>query len=110
MFGISADNTPSQAEFAKQLKLAFPLLSDFARREVIAKYGVLWPDRGYANRATFVVDKEGKIVDLQVISGPKELVQAAMGAVQQWRYKPYLLEGEPVEVDTEVQVNFQLRW
>ena len=65
MFGISADNTPSQAEFAKQLKLAFPLLSDFARREVIAKYGVLWPDRGFANRATFVVDKEGKIEHIE---------------------------------------------
>ena len=65
MFGISADNTPSQAEFAKQLKLGFPLLSDFARREVIAKYGVLWPDRGYANRATFVVDREGKIVHIE---------------------------------------------
>jgi peroxiredoxin len=65
VFGISADNTPSQAEFAKQLKLAFPLLSDFAGREVIAKYGVLWPGRGYANRATFVVDKEGKIVHLE---------------------------------------------
>ena len=65
MFGISADNTPSQAEFGKQLKLAFPLLSDFARREVMAKYGVLWPDRGFANRATFVVDKEGKIVHIE---------------------------------------------
>ena len=69
VFGISADNTPSQAEFAKQLKLAFPLLSDFARREVIAKYGVLWPDRGYANRATFVVDTEGKIVHIEEGSG-----------------------------------------
>ena len=69
MFGISADNTPSQAEFAKQLKLAFPLLSDFSRRETIAKYGVLWPDRGYANRATFVVDDEGKIVHIEEGSG-----------------------------------------
>jgi peroxiredoxin len=69
VFGISADNTPSQSEFAKQLKLAFPLLSDFARREVIAKYGVLWPDRGFANRATFVVDTEGKIVHIEEGSG-----------------------------------------
>jgi alkyl hydroperoxide reductase subunit AhpC len=44
-------------------------LSDFARREVIAKYGVLWPDRGYANRATFVIDKEGKIVHIEEGSG-----------------------------------------
>jgi peroxiredoxin Q/BCP len=65
VFGISGDNTPSQAEFAKQLKLSFPLLSDFAKREVMARYGVLFPDRGYANRATFVVDQDGKIVHIE---------------------------------------------
>ncbi len=69
MFGISADNTPSQAEFVKQLKLAFPLLSDFAKREVIAKYGELYPDRGFANRSTFVIDTEGKIVHIEEGSG-----------------------------------------
>ena len=69
VFGISADNTPSQAEFAKQLKVAFPLLSDFAKREVIAKYGVLWPDRGLANRSTFVIDMEGKIVHIEEGTG-----------------------------------------
>jgi TonB family protein len=55
------------------------------------------------------ISKEGKIVDLRLISGPPELAAAAIGAVQQWRYRPYLLEGEPVEVDTQIQVNFQLR-
>ena len=69
VFGISADNTPSQAEFAKQLKVAFPLLSDFAKREVIAKYGVLWPGRGFANRSTFVIDTDGKIVHIEEGSG-----------------------------------------
>jgi peroxiredoxin len=65
VFGISADNTPSQAEFAKQLKLQFPLLSDFAKRETLAKYGVLIPERGFANRATFVIDRDGKIVHIE---------------------------------------------
>jgi peroxiredoxin len=65
VFGISTDNTPSQDAFARQLKLTFPLLSDFARREVSAKYGVLIPERGFANRATFVVDREGKIAHLE---------------------------------------------
>ena len=65
VFGISGDNTPSQAEFAKQVKISFPLLSDFATREVMAKYGVLFPGRGMANRATFVVDNDGKIVHIE---------------------------------------------
>jgi TonB family protein len=59
-------------------------------------------------RAT--VSKEGEIADVQVISGPRELAPAAIEAVRQWRYKPYLLMGEPVEVDTQIQVNFQLRY
>jgi len=56
-----------------------------------------------------VIDKDGRISDLELVSGPKELAPAAMGAVQQWRYRPYLLMGNPVEVDTQIQVNFQLR-
>jgi TonB family protein len=52
------------------------------------------------------IDKEGKVADAQWISGPKELAQAAIDAVQQWRYRPYLLDGEPLEVDTQIQVNF----
>jgi peroxiredoxin len=61
VLGISTDNVPSQKEFADKLKLAFPLLSDFAKRQVAAEYGVLFADRGFANRATFVIDKEGRI-------------------------------------------------
>jgi protein TonB len=55
------------------------------------------------------ISKEGKIADLQVTSGPEALIPAAMKAVRQWQYKPYLIMGWPVEVDTEIQVNFALR-
>jgi len=54
------------------------------------------------------ISKEGRITDLQLISGPKELAEAAKGAVEQWRYRPYLLKGEPVAVKTQIQVNFVL--
>lgn len=60
VFGISSDNTPSQKVFAEQLKLSFPLLSDFSTRATAKAYGVLRPD-GMCNRVTYVVDKEGKI-------------------------------------------------
>ena len=56
------------------------------------------------------ISKEGRIANLRLISGPPELASAAIGAVQQWRYRPYLLMGEPVVVQTEVQVNFQLSY
>jgi TonB family protein len=55
-----------------------------------------------------VIGKDGKIASLQFVNGPLELKQAAMDAVQQWIYKPTLLEGIPVEVDTTISVVFAL--
>jgi protein TonB len=57
---------------------------------------------------TAIISKDGSIEDLRVLSGHPMLVQAALDAVRQWRYKPYLLNGEPVEVETTVTVNFTL--
>ncbi|HKI26158.1 MAG TPA: TonB family protein [Candidatus Sulfotelmatobacter sp.] len=54
------------------------------------------------------ISKSGDIENLQLISGHPMLAPAAIEAVKQWKYKPYLLNGEPVEVDTQVQVNFTL--
>ena len=55
-----------------------------------------------------VIDREGKIQDLQVVTGHPLLVHAALNAVRQWRYKPYYLNDQPVEVETQVTVNFSL--
>jgi len=57
-----------------------------------------------------LIGRDGTISDLQPVSGPAELVPAAMEAVRQWRYKPYLLMGEPVEIGTQIQVNFTLTY
>src|SRR5690349_12069510 len=54
------------------------------------------------------ISKAGDIENLQLISGHPMLAPAAIEAVKQWKYKPYLLNGEPVEVETTVQVNFSL--
>jgi len=54
------------------------------------------------------ISKTGDIENLTLISGHPMLAPAAIEAVKQWKYKPYLLNGEPVEVDTQVQVNFTL--
>ena len=55
-----------------------------------------------------MIAKDGTIQNLQLVSGPPLLVQAAMQAVKQWEYKPTLLNGEPVEVITTIDVNFTL--
>jgi TonB family protein len=55
-----------------------------------------------------VFDREGKVSSVTPVSGPPELIPAAIDCVRQWHEKPYLLMGEPVEVETTVQVNFTL--
>lgn len=53
-----------------------------------------------------VIDCDGNVVQLQPISGPESLMQRAQEAVRQWRFRPLLLNGDPVEVDTMVSIAF----
>ncbi len=55
-----------------------------------------------------VISKAGTIENLRVVSGPALLQAAAIDAVKQWRYRPYVLDGQPVEVETTVNVVFTL--
>jgi periplasmic protein TonB len=54
------------------------------------------------------ISKDGNITHIKVLSGDAQLAKAASDAVKQWKYKPYLLNGEPVEIQTQVTVNFKL--
>ncbi len=84
-----------QANLIRQPKPLYPPLAKAARVQGTVKF-----------QAT--ISKEGTIQNLQLLSGPPLLVQAAMQAVKQWVYKPTLLNGEPVEVITTIDVNFTL--
>jgi protein TonB len=55
-----------------------------------------------------IISKAGTIEDLHVLSGHPMLVGAAIEAVRQWRYRPYILNHEPIEVETQITVNFTL--
>ncbi len=55
-----------------------------------------------------IVSKAGTIENLAVVSGHPMLVKSALEAVRQWRYRPYLLNGDPIEVETDITVNFVL--
>ncbi len=54
------------------------------------------------------ISRSGTIENLRVASGPPVLQQSAIDAVKQWRYRPYLLNGDPVEVETTIDVDFKL--
>ncbi|HEY6270537.1 MAG TPA: energy transducer TonB [Terriglobales bacterium] len=60
-------------------------------------------------RLSAVISENGTIQDLKLISGPPLLVKTAMDAVSRWRYQPTLLNGDPVQVETEIDVNFTLQ-
>ncbi len=85
----------SQGLLIHQVKPAYPPL---ARQARIAGSVVLQA----------VIAKDGTIQNLHVVSGHPMLAPAAVDAVKQWRYKPYFLNGEPVEVETQITVNFSL--
>jgi protein TonB len=53
------------------------------------------------------INKEGNVTNPKVLSGDRILSQAALEAVRQWRYKPYYLDGAPVEIQTQITVNFK---
>lgn len=57
---------------------------------------------------TAIISKTGEIQNLVLVSEHPPLVPAAIEAVKQWRYRPFLLNGEPVEVETTITVSFEL--
>ena len=59
-------------------------------------------------RFNAIIGKDGTIQNLQMVSGHPLLVPSAQEAVRQWVYRPTLLNGEPVEVQTQIDVNFTL--
>jgi len=81
-----------------RVKNVAPVYPELARKSRIQATVVLRAEIG----------KSGKVENLQLISGHPMLAPAAIGAVKQWEYQPYLLNGEAVEVETEVSVNFTL--
>jgi periplasmic protein TonB len=55
-----------------------------------------------------VISKTGDVTNTRVISGDELLAPSAVEAVTQWKYKPYTLNGQPIEVETQIIINFQL--
>lgn len=54
------------------------------------------------------ISKDGAVTGIRVLSGDLMLAKSAVEAVRQWKYRPYLLNGEPVEIETQITVNFRL--
>jgi bla regulator protein blaR1 len=98
----SAQSEPAQVSqqemSAHVLKKVNPVYPEAARKAHIQGEVIL--------RAT--IGKDGGVENLQIVSGHPQLAEAAIDAVKQWKYRPYLKDGQPAEVITEINVNFTL--
>jgi protein TonB len=83
------------ANLIKKITPVYPALAKSARVQGTVRFQA-------------IIGKDGTIQNLQLVSGHPMLVQNATDAVKQWVYKPTLLNGEPVEVITQIDVNFTL--
>jgi len=92
---IRVGGNVQQARLVKQPKPVYPPLARQARIQGVVKF-------------TAIIGKDGTIQNLQMMSGHPLLVQSATDAVKQWVYQPTLLNGEAVEVITQIDVNFTL--
>jgi TonB family protein len=90
---------PSSSDLAGMLlQKVLPVYPAAARRQGVQGQVVL----------KAVIGKDGTIAELRPLQGPQQLTAAAMDAVQHWRFRPYELQGKPVEVETDIRLNFQL--
>ena len=88
--------------------------ANVAQANRISSVAPVYPDAAKRNgiqgvvKLQITIDKDGHVSQVSALSGPEELIQSAVDAVQQWVYKPTLLNGEPVTVLTAVDVNYTL--
>jgi len=89
------------------------IISTNSEAQIISRVEPIYPRIAVASgvqgavKLHAIISRSGKIESLELISGPPLLVQAALDAVRQWRYRPYYLNGEAVEVETFITVNFR---
>jgi TonB family protein len=85
-----------------------------AQGNLVKQVRPLYPAQAKANWTSgsvvlvAVIGQDGQMKDIRLISGHRDLVPSAYEAVKQWVYRPYLLDGEPVEVETQITINFAL--
>jgi TonB family protein len=107
--GIVADE-PTAKPVLQRMKVSQGLAQGLIIKRVAPEYprnALLMHIEGAVELAA-TVSKDGNIKDLKVLKGDSQLSHAAVQAVKQWKYKPYLLNGEPVEMQTQITIDFKL--
>jgi protein TonB len=108
---LEAKVPAKQSEVAKpQLTVLPEAMQRRIRHEVMPEYPETARQAGVQGRVVLdaVVGADGAVTQMKVVSGTPALSLAAMDAVRWWRYEPYVVNGQPVTVQTTVAVNFRL--
>jgi len=111
VFGSFGTGQPPAVALAKPKPLP---ISQLKPGQILRRVEPIYPHLATVTRTQgavvlhAIISREGTIEQLQVLSGHPLLDQAALDAVKQWRFRPYILNGQPIEVETEITVNFIL--
>lgn len=106
----SAQTQPAPGATPQRLRIS----SKVAQANIAKSVPPRYPERARAEGVTgsvimiVLIDKDGHVEDVKPVAGHAELVESAVYAVQHWKYKPFLLNGVPVPVETQVTVNFTI--
>ena len=112
--GVKSDKAPQAASVAQEQKpRRVRVKEDVQKARLVHMVSAVYPpvsERRVDGTVVLrvVIDKSGAVKSARYVSGPPNLMQSATDAVRQWRYKPTLMNGVPVEVDTTVSVVFPL--
>lgn len=108
----SADSSPASDQNGAPSRLR--VSQGVMEGMIVHKVDPVYPPEAKSNRITgdvilqATIGKDGRIHNLRAVSGHPVLVEASIGAVQQWRYRPFTLKGEPVEVETTIKIQFHM--
>jgi TonB family protein len=107
---LPGTTAPPESSVPQRIRVGGVVQQSMLISQVSPTYPQLAKDARISGVVTLnaVIGKDGTVINLSVISGHPLLIPAAMEAVRQWQYRPTLLNGEPVEVVTQIDVNFTL--
>jgi TonB family protein len=108
---ISADHNSNPSNAPKQVTVSSAVMSRNLLTKAVPHYPPAAKEAKIQGTVVLsvVIGDDGNVKNIQVVSGPNELQQSSIDAVRQWTYKPYLLNGNPVEVKTTIHVIYSLK-
>lgn len=106
----ASPNSSSQQDLPRRVRVSSGVMSGLLLHKVNPTYPPEAKEKGIQGVVKLAarISKEGDVEELSPISGDPTLAAAAIEAAKQWKYRPFLLQGQPVEVETEIQINFTL--